>query len=185
MAGVRDMQRRNMPAGGLRGIRFLAANLVGLCGLVAAVTAAEPARLAASSGRPLPANGNKGKAGGFKVDHAVVPASGQQETRQRCTGCKRIACPLCRGGDSSAAAHGLEHGPCAHGLCPAHCPVRPDVFGYYETNWRRWPTATTTQATSPEAMAPAAPPRSQLPSVDEESPSVPPVFPPALPAAER
>jgi hypothetical protein len=54
-------------------------------------------------------------------------------------------------------------------MCPAHCPVRPDVFGFYGTQWRRWPGAGVLPASANEAAAPARPARSQLPSAAEES----------------
>jgi hypothetical protein len=54
-------------------------------------------------------------------------------------------------------------------MCPAHCPVRPDVFGFYGTQWRRWPGAGVVPASATDAAAPARPARSQVPSAAEES----------------
>lgn len=58
---------------------------------------------------------------------------------------------------------------CRHGACAPHCPVRPQVFGYYPTTWRRWPGEGGTPTTAPADAAPGAP-RSVVPLPDEESP---------------
>jgi hypothetical protein len=71
------------------------------------------------------------------------------------------------------------HQPCQHGLCPAHCPVRPDVFGFYGTQWRRWPGSGIVQASSVEAATPARPSRSAIPGPQEESLESPPTGEPA------
>ena len=60
-------------------------------------------------------------------------------------------------------------GECRGAACPANCPVRPDEFGFYETQWRTWPTETTRRAAEPESLTPVSPPRSEVPGVDEES----------------
>lgn len=58
---------------------------------------------------------------------------------------------------------------CRQGACDPHCPVRPQVFGYYPTTWRRWPGEGGTPTTAPADVVPGAP-RSVLPLPDEESP---------------
>jgi hypothetical protein len=60
-------------------------------------------------------------------------------------------------------------GHCQGGTCPANCPVRPDEFGFYETQWRSWPSATNQKAVTPETLTPASPPKSEVPGAEEES----------------
>jgi hypothetical protein len=100
-----------------------------------------------------------------KVDHAVMPAGGGSEGHSACGQCQRSACPQCR------IAEGKHHGhrPCPHGLCPAHCPVRPDVFGFYGTRWRRWPGSGVVQVSNDDAVTPARPPKTEVPGPREES----------------
>ena len=72
------------------------------------------------------------------------------------------------------------HGRCGHGACrhdgcevpgcPAHCPVRPATFGYYDTQWRTWPGHGIEQASRTQPAAPVMPPKSEVPTADEESP---------------
>jgi hypothetical protein len=100
-----------------------------------------------------------------KIDHAVMPAGGAMQGQAACSQCRRSACPQCR----LAEGHHLGHAQCQHGLCPAHCPVRPDVFGFYGTKWRKWPGEGVVQASSNEAATPVRPPRTEVPGVDEES----------------
>jgi len=47
--------------------------------------------------------------------------------------------------------------------------VRPDVFGFYGTKWRKWPGAGVVQASNNEAATPVRPPRAEVPAVEEES----------------
>jgi hypothetical protein len=47
--------------------------------------------------------------------------------------------------------------------------VRPDVFGFYGTKWRKWPGEGVVQASNNEAATPVRPPRTEVPGVDEES----------------
>jgi len=54
--------------------------------------------------------------------------------------------------------------------CPAHCPVRPATFGYYDTQWRTWPGHGIEQTSRTEPAAPVMPPKSEVPTADEESP---------------
>lgn len=100
-----------------------------------------------------------------RVDPGVAQAGGARAAHADCRECRRAACPQCR----LAADRHPGHEPCQHGLCPAHCPVRPDVFGFYGTQWRRWPGATIIQASHDEAATPARPPRSIVPMPLEES----------------
>lgn len=82
------------------------------------------------------------------------------------------------------------NGGCGKPGCPAHCPVRPDRFGFYGTQWRVWPGQDVVQASYDEAATPVRPPKSEVPDADEESPSVAPELLPgeepgeAAPAAE-
>jgi hypothetical protein len=100
-----------------------------------------------------------------KVDHAVMPAGGAMPGQAACSQCRRSACPQCR----LAEGHHHGHAQCQHGLCPAHCPVRPDVFGFYGTRWRKWPGEGVVQASNNEAATPVRPPQTEVPGVDEES----------------
>lgn len=87
------------------------------------------------------------------------------EGSPRCGHCQRSACPQCRLGETAAG----RHRECRHGLCPAHCPVRPDVFGFYGTRWRRWPGERGGATTDDDAATPVRPPRAEVPGADEES----------------
>ena len=121
-------------------------------------SAGEPAVLRPAAGRPLPT-----ARPAARFDSAVVPAGGDRA--QRCGHCGRAACPKCR----QTGGHAQPHSHCQHGMCPAHCPVRPDVFGFYGTQWRRWPGSGVVPASASDAAAPARPARSQVPSAAEES----------------
>ena len=111
--------------------------------------------------------GERNPARSHKVDHAVLPAGGAATGQARCSQCQRAACPQCRLPDPHHHAHAHAH--CQHGLCPAHCPVRPDVFGFYGTQWRRWPGSGVVQASNNEAATPARPPLAEVPGAEEES----------------
>jgi hypothetical protein len=115
-----------------------------------------------------------------KIDHAVMPAGGAMQGQAACSQCRRSACPQCR----LAEGHHQGHAQCQHGLCPAHCPVRPDVFGFYGTKWRKWPGDGVVQASNNEAATPVRPPRAEVPGVEEESlPPDPAVEGQAVPSA--
>lgn len=62
---------------------------------------------------------------------------------------------------------------CRDGACDPHCPVRPGRYGYYPTQWRRWPDDQRAADAEPAAATPVSPPRSVVPGVDEESPRRP------------
>ena len=100
---------------------------------------------------------------------AVVPAGGVIAARRASQGgnaCGRADCQKCRG--SKVCRHKGACGPEVPG-CPAHCPVRPDRFGYYQTNWRRWPGQTVVPASFSDAAVPVSPPRSVVPGMDDEA----------------
>jgi hypothetical protein len=64
----------------------------------------------------------------------------------------------------------IRHQPgCRDGNCEPHCPVRPDVQGYYATRWRRWPVARAAEPTTDDGSTPVGAPRSVVPGPDEES----------------
>ncbi|MFM1903326.1 MAG: hypothetical protein RLZZ440_1226 [Planctomycetota bacterium] len=90
------------------------------------------------------------------VDPAVVPAGAMP-----CTNCG----PACGG---HGGLHGHHHG-CRDGQCVPYCPVRPDRYGYYGTQWRKWPGQQVMQVSNNQAVAPVSPPRSEVPGADEES----------------
>ena len=92
------------------------------------------------------------------VDPAVMPAGGPQ-----CRHCGATACKLHRG-------HAAD---CRDGMCAPHCPVRPSQYGFYRTQWRRWPDQGVTPVNAEQAATPAPPPKSLVPSAEEESPRSP------------
>lgn len=95
-----------------------------------------------------------------KFDPAVVTAGGAG----------------CCGPDGKPCGHvkhaGFHHAAgCRDGMCVPSCPVRPGQYGYYGTQWRRWPGQGVVQASATEAATPVAPPKSAVPGVQEESPT--------------
>jgi hypothetical protein len=92
------------------------------------------------------------------VDHAVVPAGGA------CRGCREAHCRTCRGG-----GHHGHHAGCRHGKCHPYCPVRPQEFGFYDTQWRRWPGQGVVPVANVQEATPVRPPKSAVPRADEES----------------
>jgi len=144
---------------------------VGLVVMATGASAADPAasRPAASrpaGSRPTPSrSASHSPRSSTRVDHAVTPAGGAGSGQSRCSQCERPACSQCRLAEGSHAGHRQ----CEHGLCPAHCPVRPEVFGFYGTQWRRWPGSGVVQASNNEAVTPARPPRAEVPGAGEES----------------
>ena len=135
--------------------------------LAGPLLAAEPAASRPAQTRAGAASraGERTPARSPKVDHAVMPAGGAVPGQGKCSQCQRSACPQCRLGEG----HHHGHAQCQHGLCPAHCPVRPDVFGFYGTRWRKWPGSGVIQASDNEAAAPVQPPRAEVPGAEEES----------------
>jgi hypothetical protein len=92
------------------------------------------------------------------VDPAVVQAGGA------CRGCRDPQCHSCRHG----GVHRHHHG-CRDGACHPHCPVRPQEFGFYGTQWRRWPGQGVVPASNLQDATPTRPPKSAVPGPDEES----------------
>lgn len=74
----------------------------------------------------------------------------------------------CRG--ETVAHGGCRHDGCEIPGCPACCPVRPASFGFYGTQWRVWPGQEVTPAERTEPVGPVLPPKSEVPTADEESP---------------
>lgn len=100
------------------------------------------------------------------ADGGVVLAGGAAALAD-CRQCGRQECAKCRpaGGRLGLPCNGL----CEQGGCPAHCPVRPDQFGYYATRWRSWPGQGVKQVGHFDpATTPAVPPRSEVPSMEDE-----------------
>lgn len=85
------------------------------------------------------------------VDHSVQPAGG--------------ACRQC---GPAGCKHG-HHRDCRDGACVPYCPVRPSTFGFYGTQWRRWPGAGVVPVSNEQAATPVKPPKSSVPGPDEES----------------
>ncbi len=93
------------------------------------------------------------------IDSQVQQASGIQHA-------------VCRNPNCQHAVHaptGRCNGHCKSGTCPAHCPVRPESFGFYGTQWRVWPGQAEVKAVEYDAATPDSPPASAVPDVDEES----------------
>ena len=91
-------------------------------------------------------------------DPAVRPAGG-------------AGCPSC-GPGGCRQAHGKHHGHhagCRDGVCVPYCPVRPQQFGVYGTQWRRWPGSAVGQVSGTRDAGPVSPPRSAVPGPNEES----------------
>jgi hypothetical protein len=74
----------------------------------------------------------------------------------------------CQCGHHQAAGHG-HHPDCRDGRCDPHCPVRPQHYGFYGTEWRRWSGQGTMTASDDRAATPALPPRLAVPGPDQES----------------
>lgn len=125
----------------------IAVALVGCLGLATAGPgSAAAAELAATTGSRRPV-----------VDHAVQPAGGV------CRGCREPHCRTCRPGPHP------HHGGCRNGKCHPYCPVRPQEFGFYGTQWRRWPGEGVVPAANFEEATPVKPPKSAVPGASEES----------------
>jgi hypothetical protein len=110
-------------------------------------------RAVATARRPAPP--------AVKFDPAVVPAGG--------AGCCSVD-----NGHGQVRQAGLHHAHapgCRDGMCVPSCPVRPGQFGYYGTQWRRWPGQGVIQASAAEAATPVKPPKSAVPGAEEESPT--------------
>lgn len=113
-----------------------------------------------------PSSGVKQTSAVVSADAGVVLAGGAMSTAD-CRECGRQGCGKCRaiGGRLGQACNGL----CDQGGCPAHCPVRPDQFGYYATRWRSWPGQGVKQTGAFDpASTPVLPPRSEVPGMAEE-----------------
>lgn len=102
-----------------------------------------------------------------RFDPAVVPAGG--------AGCCSVEHGAAVVGATGVRHAGWQHhghaSGCRDGLCVPACPVRPGQFGYYGTQWRRWPGQGIVQVSATEAATPVAPPKSAIPSADQESPA--------------
>ena len=96
------------------------------------------------------------------VDPAVQPAGGA------CRGCRDGHCRTCRPG----AGHG-HHAGCRDGKCHAYCPVRPQEFGFYGTQWRRWPGQGVVPVANVQEATPVRPPKSAVPGPEAEGRRVP------------
>lgn len=103
-----------------------------------------------------------------RADQGGVRQAGAFVATADCSHCGRRGCNQCR---PSGGRLGLPcNGKCDAGGCPAHCPVRPDQFGYYATRWRSWPGQAVRQVSHFDpATTPVSPPRTQVPTIDEES----------------
>lgn len=122
----------------------------------------DPARQAEPTAGVVRADGVSGVR-----DGGVVQAGASVVTAE-CRQCGRRGCNECRADGGRLGLH--CNGRCDAGGCPAHCPVRPDQFGYYQTRWRNWPGQGVRQVSHFDpATTPVVPPRSQIPTLEEES----------------
>lgn len=122
--------------------------------------AAEPTRAGARSGAI------RQTSGAVSSDEGVVLAGGAMASPD-CGRCGLKDCRKCRpvGGRRALPCNGL----CSQGGCPAHCPVRPEQFGYYATRWRSWPGQNVKQVGHFDpATTPVVPPRSDVPGMEDE-----------------
>lgn len=120
-----------------------------------------PAVVRAGSAAAQPVAGGEGV---VQAGHLVASTD--------CRHCGRRGCDACRPGAGRIAQ--ACNGRCDAGGCPAHCPVRPEQFGYYPTQWRSWPGQGVRQvAHFDPATTPVVPPRSQFPTIDEEGGAAP------------
>lgn len=126
-----------------------------------------------SASRAKPQRAQRASSSGVKQTSAVVSAdggvvlAGGAAATADCRDCGRQGCGKCRavGGRLGHVCNGL----CDQGGCPAHCPVRPDQFGYYATRWRSWPGQGVKQTGAFDpASTPVLPPRSEVPGMAEE-----------------
>jgi len=111
---------------------------------------------------------------------AAVPPKSAPPSRMKSVARERQHGSDCQSGQCAAGKQPPNHpgrceGHCANGGCgkpgcPAQCPVRPDRFGFYGTQWRSWPGQGVVQASFTEAATPVRPPKSEVPDADEESP---------------
>jgi hypothetical protein len=100
------------------------------------------------------------------ADGGVVLAGGAMANAD-CRQCGRQDCGKCRPVGDRLGLH--CNGLCEQGGCQAHCPVRPDQFGYYATRWRSWPGQGVKQVGHFDpATTPAVPPRSEVPGMEDE-----------------
>ena len=100
------------------------------------------------------------------ADGGVVLAGGALASAD-CRQCGRQGCGKCRPVGDRLGLH--CNGLCEQGGCPAHCPVRPDQFGYYATRWRSWPGQGVKQVGHFDpATTPVVPPRSEVPGMEDE-----------------
>ena len=129
----------------------------------AATTAA---RIRPPAGDRAAASGVRQASAAVSADGGVVLAGGVMASAD-CRQCGRQDCGKCR---PVADRLGLHcNGLCEQGGCPAHCPVRPDQFGYYATRWRSWPGQGVKQVGHFDpATTPAVPPRSEVPGMEDE-----------------
>jgi len=136
--------RRLWNGGGRGGAMLLCVGIAGTCWSHVAVAAG-------SAPKPRPART-------AVVDPAVVPAGGA------CRGCREPHCRACRPG-----GHHGHHSGCRDGKCHPYCPVRPQEFGFYGTQWRRWPGQGVVPVANVQDATPARPPKSAVPRANEES----------------
>lgn len=143
--------RRNLPISvarkAVRALPLLAALPV-LAAQVAAPAAEAPRRGATATRQ---ASAASAPAATTIVDHDVQPAGG--------------ACRQC---GPAGCKHG-HHRDCRDGACSPYCPVRPTTFGFYGTQWRRWPGSGVVPVSNEQAATPVKPPKSSVPGPDEES----------------
>lgn len=127
----------------------------------AAATLCPPAEAGDLSGVASRAAARRPTPPAVTFDPAVVPAGG--------AGCCSV-----NNGHGQVRQAGFHHGHaagCRDGMCVPSCPVRPGQFGYYGTQWRRWPGQGVIQASAADAATPVKPPKSAVPGVEEESPT--------------
>ena len=132
----------------------------------ATAAAATATRSRAKAGARPAASGVQQTSATVTAEGGVVLAGGATAIAD-CRQCGRQDCGKCRPAGGRLGLH--CNGLCEQGGCPAHCPVRPDQFGYYATRWRSWPGQGVKQVGHFDpATTPVVPPRSEVPGMEEE-----------------
>lgn len=140
------------------GSAIIARTVVACAGLVAWTPAVLDAAEQPSAGRPAARPVASASRPKTMIDPAVTPAGGH--------GCRDCGPAGCSHGHATGQRH---HRDCRNGVCVPFCPVRPTTFGFYGTNWRKWPGQGVVPVSHEQLATPALPPRSEVPGVDDES----------------
>jgi hypothetical protein len=135
------------------------------------------AALSAVAARPVSASEILGALPAKSVPPAIKKIPARERQHGNTCGCGECAAGKQPHPDANRCDGRCANGGCGKAGCPAQCPVRPDRFGFYGTQWRSWPGQGIVQASFTEAATPVRPPKSEIPDADEESPPSAPELP--------